>query len=197
MNSELEPRLAPPGAGLPGFELLAGRWLFALRRATGSRASFNARFQGERETIRVLVRPLDPESAAQRVLIERPRGMEDSSRFWSVWMTLDHLRIVHQSMIRVIGALSKGVELEGRASTANVKPGPQVTAAVVAGYEKSCDDLLAAVEVVENLNTPQRYAHPWFGPLNAAGWHALAAEHHGIHRVQIQRIIQGLSAVQR
>src|SRR5712671_4616375 len=103
MNSELEPKLAPPGAGLPRSELLIGRWLFALRRATGSRESCNARFQRERETIRALVRPLDVDFAARRVLIERPRGLEDSSRFWSVWMTLDHLRIVHHSMIRVIG----------------------------------------------------------------------------------------------
>ena len=31
----------------------------------------------------------------------------------------------------------------------------------------------------------------WFGPLDAAGWHALAAGHMGIHRVQIERIVKG------
>jgi len=35
--------------------------------------------------------------------------------------------------------------------------------------------------------------HPWFGPLDAAGWHALAAGHMAIHRVQIERILQGLA----
>jgi hypothetical protein len=34
------------------------------------------------------------------VLIARPRGLEDSSRYWSVWMTLDHLRIVHLAAVK-------------------------------------------------------------------------------------------------
>ncbi len=194
MNSDAEPKLAPPGAGLPPAERLIGSWLFAWRRATGTREKFNAQFQQERETIRALVRPLDAESAARRVLIARPRGLEDSSRYWSVWMTLDHLRIVNHSLTRVIGALTQGVTPEGQASTAKVKPSAQVTGDVVASYEKSCDDLLATVAAAGDLQTPLRYAHPWFGPLNAAGWHALAASHMGIHRVQIQRIIQGLPA---
>jgi hypothetical protein len=52
--------------------------------------------------------------------------------------------------------------------------------------------LLAAVAAAGNLKTELRYAHPWFGPLDAAGWHTLAAGHLGIHRVQIEQIIQGL-----
>jgi hypothetical protein len=28
---------------------------------------------------------------------------------------------------------------------------------------------------VPDMNTSLRHTHPWFGPLNAAGWHALAA----------------------
>ena len=194
MNPNSEPQLAPPGAGLPKIELFIGRLMFAAQRITGNRESFNARFQQERGTIRQLLHPLDPDSAARRVLIKRPPGLEDSSRYWSVWMTLDHLRIIHGSMIRIIGALAKGVKPPGKASTAAVKPSPQVTGTVVAEYEKSCDDLLAKVAAVGNLKTSLRYAHPWFGPLDAAGWHALASNHMGIHRVQIERIIQGLSA---
>jgi len=190
MNAE--PKLEPPGAGLPRYELYVGRLLFAFRRWTGSRDAHNARFQQERESIRRLVRACDGDSAARRVLIERARGMEDSSRYWSVWMTLDHLRIVNQSFIRVIGALTKGEMPKGTASTATVKPSPEATAAVVAEYENGCDDLLAAVAAAGNLKTKLRYAHPWFGPLDAAGWHALSAGHMGIHRVQIERILEGL-----
>jgi hypothetical protein len=193
MNANDEPRLAPPGAGLPKMELLIGRWLFARRLRRGTRESFNAHFQQEREAIRALVRSCDADAAARRVLIKRPRGMEDSSRNWSVWMTLDHLRIVNGGITRTIGSLTKGVVPSGKASTAAVKPGPEVTAVVVAEYEASCDALLAQVAAAPDLKTAGRFAHPWFGSLDAFGWHAMAAGHMGIHRVQIERIIQGLS----
>jgi hypothetical protein len=194
MTTQTEPKLAAPGAGLPGPELFVGRLLFALRRLTGDRASFDARFREERELIQALVRSCDAESLARRVLIRRPFGLEDSSRYWSVWMTLEHLRIVHHQLARVIGALTREMIPEGRASTAAVKPGSEVTAAVVAAYEESCDALLEVLAASPNLNTTARFAHPWFGPLNAAGWHALAAGHLGIHRVQIERILAGLSS---
>lgn len=192
MNSELEIKLAPPGAGLPKVELFVGRLLFALRRATGNKESYNLRFAQEREAINRILATLDAASAATRILIQRPPGLEDSSRYWSVWMTLDHLRIVHGEFIRVIRALDKGVMPEGTASTAAVKPSPDVNAAVVEEYQKSCDDLLATVAAAGDLKTKLRYAHPWFGPLDAEGWHALSAGHMGIHRAQIKRICAGL-----
>jgi hypothetical protein len=120
---------------------------------------------------------IDAKSAGQRVLIRRLPGLEESSRYWSVWMTLDHLRIVHVSMREAIRALTNGVMPAGTASTAAVKPNPNVAGAVVAEYEKSCDELLATVATARNLKTALRFAHPWLGPLDAAGWHALAAGH--------------------
>ena len=192
MTTPTEPKLAPPGAGLPAVELFIGRRLFALRRMTGNRETFNARFHTERELIRTLVSGCDAESGACRVLIKRPLGLEDSSRYWSVWMTLDHLRIVHGEFLRVIAALTQGMMPEGEASTAAVKPAVAVGPVVVDAYEASCDALLAVVAAAPDLETPLRFAHPWFGPQNAAGWHALAGGHMGIHRVQIQRILAGL-----
>src|SRR6185369_877237 len=88
-----EPQLARPGAGLPKPELYVARILFALRRWTSTRDVFSAVFQKERHAIQQLVRSCGPVSAARRVLIPRVRGLEDSSRYWSVWMTLEHLRI--------------------------------------------------------------------------------------------------------
>jgi len=192
MNTSIEPKLAPPGAGLPEIERRIGSILFAWRRWAGDRESHNARFQREREIIRSLISECDAESGAQRVLIKRLRGLEDSSRYWSVWMTLDHLRIIHQSLARVIGSLAKEIRPPGAASTAAVKPSPQATGAVVAEYEASCEALLATVAAADNLKTKARFAHPWFGPLDAAGWHSMAAGHIGIHRVQIERILEGL-----
>jgi hypothetical protein len=195
MKTAPEPKLAPPGAGLPVPELYLARLFFVWRRFTGNRDAFNARFQRERELIRALVRSFDRDSGSRRVLIARPRGLEDSSRYWSLWMTLDHLRIIHYGMTRIIDALMKGVAPERQVSTAAVKPSPEASAAVAAEYEKSCDELVART-MSGDLKTNARHAHPWFGPLDAAGWHALAAGHIGIHRVQIERILKGLHTEQ-
>lgn len=191
MDSQTEPKLAPPGAGLPKIELMIGRLMFAWRRWRGDRDMFNARFQVERQAIRGLIRACDAEAGARRVLIERPRGLEDSSRYWSVWMTLDHLRIIHNEIIRIIGSLTNGVQPAGIVSTAAVKPSADATIAVSSDYERSCDALLETVAAARNLKTHLRHVHPWFGPLDAAGWHALAPGHMGIHRVQIERIVAG------
>ncbi len=192
MTTTTKPQLAPPGAGLPAIEHLIARVLFRLRRLTGSRASFTAKFQREREMIRALLRSVDAESGARRVLIRRCPGLEDSSRNWSVWMTLDHLRIVHLEMARIISTLARNQTPEGAASTAAVKPSRAADASVATDYEASCDVVLAAAAAVADLNTSARFAHPWFGEMNASGWYALAGGHMGIHRTQLERIIAGL-----
>lgn len=191
MHSTTEPHLAPPGAGLPWPELLIARLLFGLRRCTGNRDSFTAKFLLERRNIRTLMERCTAETGARRVLIQRVPGLEDSSRYWSVWMTLDHLRIVNESISQVIGALGKGFVPKHKASTAAVKPDPMAVSSVVETYEASCEAVLAAAAAVSDLRTTARYEHPWFGPLDAAGWYAMAGGHLSIHRVQIERIIAG------
>lgn len=183
-----EPQLAPPGAGLPFPENLVARCLLGWKRLTGNRGKFTAHIIREREVIRRLVSPLDEATLTRRVLIQRPRGLEDSSRDWSVLMTLDHLRIVHQAITDVIGTLAKEQVPAGEVSTAAVKPNPAVTVDVIEEYERSCDELLATLAAVRDFKTRARFPHPWFGPLDAHGWHALASQHLGIHRVQIERI---------
>lgn len=187
-----DPQLAAPGAGLPFPENFVARLLLGLKRATGNPASFTAEFIKEREVIRQLIKGRDEATLSRRVLIRRPRGLEDSSRYWSVLMTLDHLRIVHLAFIQVISVLSQERIPEGEASTAAVKPDPGVTSDVIAEYEASCDALLATLDKVVNFKTKARFAHPWFGPMDAHGWHALAGSHMGIHRVQIERILGGI-----
>jgi hypothetical protein len=189
---EVEPKLAPPGAGLPPLELAIARCLFAWKRLTTGRRAFQAKFDDERSRIASLVTGVDAESGSRRVLIERVRGLEDSSRYWSVWMTIDHLRIVNEAIARVIGALVGGIIPPGVVSTADVKPNASVGPEMIAGYEAACDHLVAVVKASPNLKTTLRYPHPWFGPLDAAAWHALSGGHMGIHREQLERILAGL-----
>jgi len=193
MNPGTAPKLAPPGAGLPRPELLVARLLFALRRRTGTPAAFTAHFLAERQAVGALIAPCDAATGARRVLIQRLRGLEDSSRNWSVWMTLDHLRIVHLAVAEIITALKSETVREGTASTAAVKPSPAADIGIIGPYEASCDALLATVAGAPDLKTRARFAHPWFGPLDAAGWHALAGIHLRIHRVQLERIFGGLA----
>ena len=191
MKADETPQLAPPGAGLPFPENLIARVLLGLKRATGNPRSFTDRFIAERALIRGLVAGKEDAVLSKRVLIARPPGLEDGSRYWSVWMTLDHLRIVHHAFIGVLESLAAGRVPEGEANTAAVKPDEQVTGAVVAEYEASCDALLATIGLIRDFKTQAKFPHPWFGPMDAHGWLALSGGHMGIHRVQIGRILKG------
>ncbi|HEX7653656.1 MAG TPA: hypothetical protein VF607_09125, partial [Verrucomicrobiae bacterium] len=108
MADSTTPNLAPPGAGLPAIEMVLARTFFAWRRTLGNRTSFTRDFQREQDQIAKLIAHLPPERAAQRVLIPRLRGLEDSSRYWSVWMTLEHLRIMHTGITGIMQALAQG-----------------------------------------------------------------------------------------
>jgi len=187
------PKLAAPGAGLPGIELQIARVLFALRAWTHDRQRIDALFRRERALVAELVRSCPAGRAGERVLIPRPRGLEDSSRHWSVLMTLDHLRIVNLACASIIRELSEGRVPAGKASTADVKPSPDVTESVLAAYEASCDEVLAAVASAKDLDDPARFPHPWFGPMSARRWHVLAAVHLGLHRRQIEAILVRLA----
>jgi hypothetical protein len=188
MTPDQEPQLAAPGAGLPAPELFIARRIFALKHWLGSRQSFSDEFARGRLAVAAAVASCPARRRGERVLIPRLRGLEDSSRFWSVWMTLDHLRITNLAFARIITSLGSGSVPEGRASTADVKPDPAVAEEVEAAYEASCDAVRDAVASVPDLRTAVRFEHPWFGPLDASGWQALAAMHLGIHRTQIARI---------
>lgn len=193
MNSPSTTNLAPPGAGLPWIELMAARMLFAGFRRKHTRGEVIALFIGERDRILELATTPGPRDAARPVLIKRLRGMEDSSRNWSVYMTLEHLRIVNAAVAAVISALVAGKVPPGSASTATVKPAPGIDGQVVAGFTTGSESLLQTVAAVPDLRTDKRYAHPWFGPLDAAGWHAMAAFHMRLHRKQIESIIAALA----
>jgi hypothetical protein len=187
-----EPTLAAPGAGLPWHELAGTRVFFGLWRWTGSPRAFAASFEKERQAIRAIVATVNADRGERRVLIRRPVGLEDSSRHWSVWMTLDHLRRVHDEYARVIAALANGVTPGGEVSAAAVKPTADADAGVVAAYEESCDRLGDATTATPAVSSRLRFPHPWYGPLTPTGWFSLAGPHLGAHRRQIERILAGL-----
>ncbi len=187
----LAPRLAPPGAGLPLVELWIARLIFRAGARTTSRRAAAEAITRERDAILALVRGLEPARAARPVLIKRLRGLEDSSRHWSVYMTLAHLRIVNHAIHGTMTALLAGRRQAGAASTAAVKPEANAGAEEVASFERACEELLELERASPSFKTEQRYAHPWFGPLAAADWFFMAGFHLALHRKQIEAILAG------
>lgn len=187
-------KLAPPGAGLPKPELFFARLIFGWFRRTRSREEVTALFEEERQRILRLAADLDAAKGSRRVLIRRLPGMEDSSRDWSVFMTLEHLRIVNEAVRESIRSLAAGKVPERVASTAAVKPSPGTGTEAVRAFEDGCKRFQDAVAEIPGLRTSARYSHPWFGPLDAAGWHAMAAFHLRLHRKQVEAILAAIHA---
>ncbi|MEA3641402.1 MAG: DinB family protein [Lamprobacter sp.] len=192
MSSTAPPPLELPGTGVSWLERqLLGAGIRAAARFYG-KDRLTQLFRQEAERAIALARGLSEAQGRQRVRVERFIGIEDSSRDWSVYMTLEHLVIVNTAIAAILPQLYSGSLVGTQVKIEEVKPVPE------AGPEQ-IDDLVALVEryshIVEklgNLRAGARLPHPWFGALSAAQWHALAAIHNSTHRRQIERIKQAL-----
>ncbi|MBX9671768.1 MAG: DinB family protein [Candidatus Obscuribacterales bacterium] len=190
------PKLEKPGAGLPFFEWFVAKFFIVPSRLRASTVvSSIEQFKSESAKIIDLAKSVPPELLHERRLIPRLRGLEDSSRFWSVAMTLQHLVIVGNGMTAIIKALSEGKTNLPRRGTADVKPSPEVNAAeIISQFEEMVTNLVATVEKLDFKAHPHnKHPHPWFGPFSATQWLAFAAPHTAIHKHQIREIISRLS----
>ena len=192
-----DPQLQPPGAGLPWYELaVARRVVFPLlcRRLTWDAAG--RQFQVEGAKVLALWHALPAERLAERVLIPRIQGIEDSSRHWSVAMTVEHLNIVGHGIRRIIAGLRSGQAPAKAARIEDVKPrGELPPAEVRAAFVRLLADAAVsdAAEPAVPRGTGVKAPHPWFGPIDAHRWHCLLGIHQRIHRRQIEAIRARLS----
>lgn len=191
-TTTVPPRLAAPGAGLPKIEHFFANLMVRWKASRTSREEAIATFAHEHDAILRLLAATPANEMATPVLIKRLPGLEDSSRYWSVLMTVDHLRIVNDQIAGVISSLCAGKVPERATSTAAVKPSETVDASVIAAFETTCRDFKDTVAAQSDLKTNARYPHPWFGPMDAAGWHFMTGFHMSLHRKQIERILAGL-----
>ncbi len=198
MNSSKlpEPKLAKPGAGLPFMEWAIAKYILlpGLFRETGSTQAIE-HFVRESEKITALSCQLSPEMLTERRLIPRHRGLEDSSRYWSVAMALEHLVIVGDMMRQVVVDLSNGGTNLRQIGIADVKPGLNVDPAkALPAFEEMTERFVRETTAAQIDAFPRStYPHPWFGPLNAHQWLTFAAPHERIHRKQIEAIIARLT----
>jgi hypothetical protein len=192
-GSTRQPTLQSPGAGLPAFELV---WLRILFRCACRVISLHAGlrwFKFEARKIAVLAGSASAAQAAVPVLIDRVVGIEDSSRYWSVFMVLDHLRIVDEGMAQIIETLTDNRLFEQEVRIQDVKPSPQSGPDTIDRFLKAVDGYGSTVTRLGHLGHQVRHPHPWFGPMTAHDWHCLAAIHHWVHRRQLERIIGKLT----
>lgn len=184
------PQLQEPGAGLPPLELFFVRASFALYRALRSDAFALKHFLKEAKLLVELAKRVKPEFGTEPVLIRKIFGIEDSSRFWSPYMVIHHLVIVDSGILQMIERLSGDNAALPEVRIADVKPDPSSGPEVIGMFEavvRKYEDMLGKLS---GLRSAARHPHPWFGPLDAHGWHCLAAVHHSIHRRQLQVIYQ-------
>ena len=185
-------KLQPPGAGLPFPESWIVRLWFFHNVRKFSRVECERGLAVECERILKLARSISSEKGRQQVLIKRLRGIEDSSRFWSVFMTVQHLCIVNRGVLGIIKTLATGGVPGAAVSTAAVKPDPSADESILGQFESLCAEFQKELAAIPDLKSAAKWAHPWFGPLNAAQWHFMAGMHMRLHRYQIERIIEGL-----
>jgi hypothetical protein len=192
-KSQHVPQLETPGSGLPPLELLIGKVGFALYRSMNSRQGATARFKSESQQLISLATSVSEEVGRQRILIKRIMGIEDSSRFWSVFMVIDHLIIADKLAIKIIENLSQEQNFSQRITIEGIKPQPERGKEVIDEFKQLVQDYILCLEQITHWHSSSAHAHPWFGPLNVHGWHCFMAFHHFIHRRQLHRIIQTLS----
>ena len=194
-----EPRLQAPGAGLPYFQRLVAKHIALPRywkKTSWDQAT--AFFQAEGEKISKLARSIDANSQMIRKLVNPIQGLEDSSRYWSVAMALEHLVITGRGMLSIILDLTSEKQSGVKIDIAKVKPlGGKPPAEVLSLFENFQQEYIGRVKnEAKNRVSKLTHEHPWFGDLTAHQWHGLAAIHQRTHRLQVQAIISNLRVTQ-
>lgn len=197
-NQNLPVKLAPAGAGVPWYQKLIFQYIIAPFVAgrtdwVVSEQNFhkiNGRILKEIES-------LTEKQLTTKILIPPITGLEDSSRFWSVAMTLEHLLIVSELMMNAITDLASETLPKIKVSTADVKPSGKIKTDEVINEFKLMisDDYKKFLLNLKNKNSELRFLHPWFGMLNAKQWFWVMSIHHGVHLKQIREIKKRLSLV--
>jgi len=194
-DAEILASLDKPGAGIPFYQKLYLKlYVKPFISACSDWDEDTSAFTLINRKLLDEVEKLGDEQLAKRVLVPPQRGLEDSSRYWSAAMTLEHLLIVGTGVKSIIISLSKGIVPDGKADTARVKPSGTPTAKeVLAQYR----DFAAATpgeidSAVKDRKSKAVFAHPWFGAFTAHQWHWLLAMHTGLHYKQVRAIIAGL-----
>lgn len=197
MTQQEEPKLAPPGAGLPLLEGLYARYIMYPKGMKGfSWQGSLDRFATETARIKSLAGPLADDDFFAQKLIDRLRGLEDSSRYWSVAMVLEHLVMTMRGMTQVAEMLASGKNSNASASTAAVKPrGGRALSKeqLLSSFAAAADEAVRRLSpLADTASSAEKFAHPFFGPIPAKGWVWTLGVHQALHRKQVEEILKQL-----
>lgn len=183
---------ATTSAGLPWYERRAADLALRVYASFASPAAILRSFRSDALQARTLAQGISETQGRARIPIPRFPGIEDSSRVWSVYMTLDHLVMVNTAIMALIHAIcvdhNHGAEIRIEDIMPHADAGPDRIQALEVAVERYTD----VVERLGPLRSRERHPHPWFGDLTARQWHALAAIHNRTHRAQIEKILRRL-----
>ncbi|MEM1424713.1 MAG: hypothetical protein AAGH64_12020 [Planctomycetota bacterium] len=188
-----EPRLAPPGAGVPAWQ----RWMMkpvvpllpvVLPPARAARVA-----RATKDAMVTRVRGMGPD-ATRRTLIAPMTMLEDSSRYWSGAMVLEHVALVADAGAELVRAMLDDEPAPFEASTSEVKPAGGMTVDESVAFLEEADRRWSGIASrVARLTRDERARaggapHPWFGVLDASRWIAFEALHRRVHAEQLARV---------
>ncbi len=141
-----------------------------------------------------MARSLKNNQINQRVLVKPMIGIEDSSRYWSVAMVMEHLIIVGTQMADGVVEMTHGRDPKKKADVAAVKPVENLPAdTIIPQYQRFLTSFLQkTTKEIGDKASDKKFLHPWFGHLNARRWMAIAAIHQQIHRKQAEAVAKQL-----
>jgi len=181
--------LDKPGAGIPWYQEKFIKHIVVpvLPFVMGWERSLSF-LQKQINEIVLLVEDLDEKDLAKQVLIPPMFALEDSSRYWSINMVIEHLVTVNLGTYEIVDLLSQEKEIQRELATAKVKPfknTDHIQKLVV--FEKAYSRMIKKnSKKVSQL----KKAHPWFGPFTNYQWHAFIGLHNKLHKRQIQKILE-------
>jgi hypothetical protein len=182
---------------VPWWQRLGGKYV--LLPAFGFRLTWDGSAELlERQGRQLIDMAGDREEArlTERVLVPPQIGLEDSSRYYSYAMVLEHLTITGLGVARIVSELTHLRPPSGAVRTAALKPaGGLSLEETVAGYEAMLGEFRRlTIDEAGDRGTPLRFEHPWFGALPAGRWMHFAPFHQTIHLKQARRILASLPA---
>ncbi|PHR58450.1 MAG: hypothetical protein COA44_03125 [Arcobacter sp.] len=145
-------------------------------------------FQKQVAEIVELVNGLDENTLSKQVLVPPMFALEDSSRFWSINMVLEHLVTVNLGTMEIVDLLSQEKKIERELGTAKVKPfkNTKHTKKLIV-FEKAYSRMIKRNSKQVSTMTKD---HPWFGSFNNTNWHSFIGIHNRLHKKQIQNILE-------
>ncbi len=140
-----------------------------------------------------LINNKKPEDLSKLTLIERLIGLEDNSRYWSVYMVLEHIRIVNELVANILENLCNDKLPNDESTIEATKPAENIGKEIVEQFIESKENVIKLANSYTDLETEVTFSHPWYGSMNALDWYCMCALHIKLHKLQIEKILTTLS----